>query len=111
MQEIRVGGEFDMDCILRHAVGLSWKTRPSQSVLAAVRGHRWVCAMPEGNLKNPVFSPSRFSRFPHLGEKRFWRLRLHANGCTLLSGREAEDSIPAKGGEKRCLAMGVASQL
>ena len=42
MQEIRVGGEFDMDCILRHAVGLSWKTRPSQLAVAAVRGHRWL---------------------------------------------------------------------
>jgi len=35
-------------------------------VLAAVRGHRWVCAMPEGNLKilffrHPVFRDSRIS--------------------------------------------------
>jgi hypothetical protein len=28
-----------------------------------------------------------------------------------LSSRKAKESIPAKGGEKRCLAMGLGSQL
>ncbi len=87
-----------------HAVGLSWKTRSSQLVLAAVRPllARSARPMPEGSL-HLRFSPSRVS-----GKKRFWSARLTANGC-ILQQLKGQPVISGQKEEKQCLAMGVGS--
>jgi hypothetical protein len=45
------------------------------------------------------------------GERRFSAGPLGRKRVYALKGEKAKESIPAKGGEKRCSAMGVGSQL
>jgi hypothetical protein len=63
-----------------------------------------VCAtMPESSLH------SRFSQIPRLEEKTLLEGAFVRKRVYNLNSRKAKESIPAKGGEKRCLAMAVGS--